>query len=379
MQAYTYVNIKVFSFLRSVQQLPSLNGLRAVSIFIVIIEHLILFSFGRGSRLFILPFFEGQFGVNVFFVISGFLITSLLLKEERTTGSISLKNFYMRRSLRIFPAYYFLLLVYWLLQRTGFLHIPLLNWLTTLTYTRYLNLGEPYTDHAWSLSVEENFYLFWPLIFMLGDQWRKNTAKFLVLIVPLIRLYVFYLHRVSWITSMSLFVRIDAIALGCVVALYKDELLKRCTGKWNRLMLISLAVLFTIPCLEILGKGNVLRAIMVSFGSYCGPLANLVIAFIILYSVFGPRNGWFRLLNSKPLNYIGVLSYSIYLWQEFFVIKKEWWVTHFPQNLVCIALASLFSRYVIEKPFLKLKSRFSGKPPSLAPVPVDLQPATVLD
>jgi len=358
--ASIYQNIKVFSFLRAVQQLPSLNGLRTVSIAIVLIEHLILFNFGHGSRLLILPFFEGQFGVNIFFVISGFLITSLLLEEERASGSISLNNFYIRRSLRIFPAYYFLLLVYWLLQRTGFLQIPMQNWLTTLTYTRYLNIGEPYTDHAWSLSVEENFYLVWPLIFLLGDQWRKNTARFLVLIVPLIRFYVFYVHRFSWITSMSLFVRIDAIALGCLLALYKEELLRKCAGRWNKLMMISLTVLLVIPCLEILGKGNVLKAIMVSFGSYCGPLANIVIAFIILYSVFGPRNGWFRLLNSKPMNYVGVMSYSIYLWQEFFVIKKEWWVTHFPQNLVCIALASLFSRYVIEKPFLKLKARFSN-------------------
>lgn len=342
------------------QQLPSLNGLRTVSIAIVLIEHLILFNFGHGSRLLILPFFEGQFGVNIFFVISGFLITSLLLEEERATGSISLNNFYLRRALRIFPAYYFLLLVYWLLQRTGFLHIPIQNWLTTLSYTRYLNLGEPYTDHAWSLSVEENFYLVWPLIFLLGDNWRKNTAKFLVLIVPFIRFYVFYVHRVSWITSMSLFVRIDAIALGCLLALYKEELLRKCAGRWNKLMMISLAVLSVIPCLEIFGEGNVLKAIMVTIGSYCGPLANLVIAFIILYSVFGPRNGWFRILNSKPMNAIGVMSYSIYLWQEFFVIKKEWWVTHFPQNILCIALASLFSRYVIEKPFLKLKARFSN-------------------
>ena len=72
------------------------------------------------------------------------------------------------------------------------------------------------------------------------------------------------------------------------------------------------------------------------------------------------------------MNYVGVMSYSIYLWQQLFVIKNAWWVTHFPQNIVCLALASLFSRYVIEKPFLKLKSRFSSKRPTLSPVAADL-------
>jgi peptidoglycan/LPS O-acetylase OafA/YrhL len=352
--------------------MPSLNGLRTISILIVLVSHLILLNFHHGSKLYIIPIFEGQLGVNVFFVISGFLITSLLLEEERTAGSISLKNFYIRRVLRIFPAYYFLLLVYWLLQRAGFLHIPLDKWLTTLTYTRYLNVGEYYTDHAWTLSVEENFYLFWPLIFLLGDQWRKNTAKFLFLVVPFIRFYVFYVHPVSWITILSPFVRIDAIALGCYIALFKEELIQKCAGHWNTLLVINLAVLCSIPFLGLLGRGNVLGVIMISVGTYFGTLANLVIAFIILYSVFGPRNGWFRLLNSKPIIYIGVMSYSIYLWQQFFVIKTDWWVTHFPQNIVCIAVASLFSRYAIEKPFLKLKSRFSSKPPDLSPVPVNL-------
>jgi peptidoglycan/LPS O-acetylase OafA/YrhL len=267
------------------QQLPSLNGLRTISISIVLICHLILLNIGRGSRLFILPIFEGQFGVNIFFVISGFLITSLLLEEERTTGTISLQNFYIRRALRIFPAYYFLLLVYWLLQRAGFLHIPTENWLTTLTYTRYLNLGEYYTDHAWSLSIEENFYLVWPFLFLLPEKWRKNTAKFLFLVVPLIRLYVLHIHPVSWITIMSPFVRVDAIALGCYVGLCKEELLRKCAGRWNTLLVISLGILCAIPCLHMLGRGNGLGVIMIAIGSYFGQPGDR-----FYYPLFGIRS-----------------------------------------------------------------------------------------
>ncbi len=107
--------------------IPSLNGLRGLSILFVLIAHIQIMSFhlpdGPG----------GQIGVNIFFVISGFLITYLLLKEEAATGTISLKNFFIRRSLRIFPAFYFLLLVYGVLQLFSVLHISAGSWLSSIT------------------------------------------------------------------------------------------------------------------------------------------------------------------------------------------------------------------------------------------------------
>src|SRR5579871_4579551 len=141
------------------KQLPSLNGLRAISITIVILDHLLRLNLRLSTWLSLCPLFDGGLGVNVFFVISGFLITSLLLAEERVTGTISIKNFYIRRIFRIFPAYYFLLLAYAYLAWLGYLNIRPVFWIMLLTYTRYIRiLGEIYTAHAWSLSVEENFY-----------------------------------------------------------------------------------------------------------------------------------------------------------------------------------------------------------------------------
>src|ERR1700731_4127363 len=122
------------------ERLPSLNGLRAISIAIVISFHLIRFNLDVDPTPFLhFPIFDGQFGVNVFFVISGFLITSLLLNEEKEKGGISLKNFYTRRTLRIFPAYLFLLFAYWCLQLMGYLKVPQSAWVTALTYTKYVN------------------------------------------------------------------------------------------------------------------------------------------------------------------------------------------------------------------------------------------------
>ena len=104
------------------KKLPSLNGLRAISIFLVLFDHLQIkyYIFSETLPKYFLPiryFLEdGHLGVNVFFVISGFLITTLLLKEEQKNKTVSLKKFYIRRTLRIFPAYYTLLLVYFILQ-----------------------------------------------------------------------------------------------------------------------------------------------------------------------------------------------------------------------------------------------------------------------
>ena len=344
------------------QKLPSLYGLRALSITIVILAHLTRFSIPTNQDVMLrIPIFNGQFGVTVFFLISGFLITFLLLQEEERNGSISLKGFYIRRVLRIFPAYFFLLSIYFILQLLGYLHIPKAAWITSLTYTKYLNpRAEFYTGHAWSLSIEENFYLFWPLILMLGDKVRKDAAAYLVLVVPFIRLYV-YLYPVDWINDLSIFTRIDAIVMGCYLAIYRNALLARMRSHWNALFYGSLFLLFLLPWFELETKSTYLNLFFVLFGGVSGTISSILIAIIMLYSVYGPEGLWYKMLNSRIFNYIGILSYSLYLWQQLFVLKTKWWVTHFPQNLACIFLTALFSYYIIERPFLWLKSKFSAK------------------
>ncbi len=348
-----------------VKKLPGINGLRAISVILVIIHHLFRqypivpdIQFPFYLKPFISFIQDGHLGVNVFFVISGYLITSLLLDEEKASGSISIKNFYMRRILRIFPAYYFLLLFYFVLQLCGHLQLTNASWLTALTYTKYINWkADWYTAHAWSLSIEEQFYLCWPFVFMSGPMLRKIFAIFLILFVPMMRIYL-HLHPLEWITELHILMRIDAIAMGCFFALYKDRILTVLSRNWRLYFFISISLLFVLRALPILFEKVHLGFIWVPLGSTHGSVANFLNGCILMYTIFAPQAQWARFLNSKIMNAIGVLSYSIYLWQEFFIVESDYWYNKMPLNLLLIIVMSVLSYYCIEQPFLKLKNKF---------------------
>ncbi len=347
-------------------KLPSLNGLRAISVIIIIIHHFFIntpalrkINQNEQIRPFINFIQDGHLAVSIFFIISGFLITSLLMKEENQTQTISLKKFYIRRTLRIFPAYYFLLLVYFGMQTVGMIHISGESWLTALTYTKYFNYqNDWFTWHAWTLSIEEQFYLCWPFIFLLGNVPRKTFAFFLVLIVPLIRLYTYY-NPVSWISEYTIFLRIDTIGLGCLAALYKDQIITSINEKyWKPIFWICIAIILLIPFAYVITDPFGLSTIWIVIGTAHGTIANISIVMIILYSIYFSKGLWFKFLNTKAMDFIGLLSYSLYLWQQLFTYHSHSFISIFPINLILIFCAALFSYYVIEKPFLKLKSKF---------------------
>ena len=361
---------------------PSLNGLRAISVTLVIFHHLGLIHHifdGLSGIIWLRPFTDflqdGQFGVNVFFVISGFLITSLLLNEEAKTKTISLKNFYIRRTLRIFPAYYFLLIVYAVLQLMHIIYIKYTAWITAIAYMKYFNWETDwFTGHAWSLSIEEHFYLFWPLVFLRFKKVRKQVVMALILLVPVLRIAMVLFTKdnadIILKYDLTIFTRIDSIATGCLFALYQKEIVKKLSPYWRPLFYTSAILLFFLRYFPMLAAKVHLAFIFIPFGwSQNGAahditgithatIANLLIAIIIMYSIFGPEKWWYKIMNSKPLNYIGLLSYSIYLWQELFTSRLAYWPMNVPQNVLCIAAMALFSYYVIEQPFLKLKSKF---------------------
>jgi peptidoglycan/LPS O-acetylase OafA/YrhL len=166
--------------------------------------------------------------------------------------------------------------------------------------------------------------------------------------------------------DFTIFTRIDSIALGCLFALYKDKIIEILSKRWGLIFWCSIIGLFLLnPTRTLFSRFHAyhLDFIFIPLGTTFGSIANLFIGLIMMYSVFGPQKLWFKLLNTKLLNYIGILSYSIYLWQQFFMFnsqisKKSVWITDFPQNIFFMILAALFSYYVIEKPFLRLKSKF---------------------
>jgi len=345
--------------------LPSLNGLRAISILLVIISHYVLKYLNVNHIQFdetMVSFHLGQLGVNVFFVISGFLITTLLLREEDARGTIGLRNFYIRRTIRIFPAYYFVLIVYFLLQLMHVISIPKTSWITAITYTKYFNwYKDPYTNHFWSLSVEEHFYLLWPLAFKFLKNQRVKIAASVVILVPVIRFIMGHTTHV-WLNHMTLFERADAIMWGCLVAIYQKPLVNFIAGKRLVIYVAWLAVLFSIFTPLMTGKLTNDLPFRISsslFGSY-GMIPDVAIAVIMLASVFVSKGTWFSILNSSAFDFTGKISYSIYLWQQFFVIGMIGVVTDAPYNFFCLVAAALFSYYLIELPFLRLKKRFES-------------------
>lgn len=344
---------------------PSLNGLRAISIIMVIISHLAMQNgiFNEASTIsWLNPFLffigDGHLGVNIFFVISGFIITTLLIREESESSNISFKNFYLRRALRILPAYFFLLLVFFLFQLINLVEISNESWLTSLTFTKYLNWDKDwFTSHAWSLSVEENFYLIWPILFIAGSKVRKYASIFIIILVPIIRLYA-HTHPAPILHSISITTRMDAIATGCFFAIYQVQLIEILKSQWNKVLYTSWILLFLLPHFPSRFSETICLFTFIPFGTSYGTFANFLIGFIILYSIFGPKNFWFKILNSGVLNYIGILSYSLYLWQQPFIYETKLWFNEFPQNIIFILAMAIFSYYIIEKPFLRLKSKF---------------------
>ncbi|MDP4266501.1 MAG: acyltransferase [Bacteroidota bacterium] len=340
---------------------PSLNGLRAISIIIVILSHLDV-NFTAFPVFFkYFPFFrDGQLGVNVFFVISGFLITSLLLREENHNNTISLKNFYFRRVLRIFPAYYFLLLFLFILHYKDLIYINNYSWITALTYTKYFNWKlDWYTAHSWSLSIEENFYLVWPLVFIFGMKSRKIFMFLILITIPFFRIYNFF-GNADWIDGLTIFCRMDAIATGCLFAIYKDKIMNVFDIYGKKIFYFSMLFLLSYSYLRIiLAKYNLnFNYIIFPFWGSYGTLTNILIALVMMFSVFRSNGIWFRFLNLKIMNLIGILSYSLYLWQQVFTCKSAYFINKYPLNLIYLILASLISYFFIEKYFLKLKTKF---------------------
>src|SRR6185312_8428674 len=200
------------------KHLPALDGIRALAVFVVILYHS-----GAVTNI------PGDLGVSAFFVLSGFLITWLLIKELDKTGAISLRDFYKRRTLRIFPAYYAFVILS--LIGDALLH-HYWSWgiiVAAFTYTvNYYNafLGHPTTSvaHAWSLAVEEQFYLLWPILLLTlwkkGRAHTRNVLAWIVLGVLVWRtvLYIGFHVQSSWVYD-AFDARCDALGIGCLMAL----------------------------------------------------------------------------------------------------------------------------------------------------------------
>jgi peptidoglycan/LPS O-acetylase OafA/YrhL len=357
------------------KRMPSLDGLRGISIAMVLVSHL---DGTRGAPRFLsLPEDLGNLGVRTFFVISGFLITTLLLDEKISTGSISLKKFYMRRMFRIFPASYAYIFVMALLSWFGLITLKHNDLLCAITYTVNNHYDRSWwLGHLWSLSVEEQFYLLWPFAMVfLQTKTAIRLAIATVFVAPVIRVLLLLYVPSQRPGIGSIFPTIaDAMAVGCLLACLRDHLIESpgyarlLKSRWFVLVPISIFLL-NYPLSARLGA-----LVRIS-------LMNIAIALCIDWAVRNPQGFVGTILNSRVLTWIGVLSYSLYLWQQPFLNRhSSLLINSTPLNVVLALGAAMFSYYLIEKPFLRVKTRFevnyrtSDKMPTAQVVPISPPP-----
>ncbi len=335
-------------------RIPSLDGLRAISILLVVAAHSI--DGDHYPRLFDIVGHLGNLGVRMFFLISGFLITTLLLKEFDATKRISLKNFYLRRSLRIFPAFYVFVVTVFILERMGLLRLLPGDMLHALTYTMNYHIKRAwYLNHIWSLSVEEQFYLLWPMTLLLAGPSRAvKIAVSTVLVVPFIRAFM-YLGFSASPTAMTRYFQAvaDALASGCLLAFFYNYL-----GSNNRYTKVTVSPAFIlVPAFLMLLSGITYKINPGLFWILGQTIANVGIFLLLDRSVRFPSDWVGHILNWHPLRLIGMWSYSIYLWQELFLnpFEPSRLSFRFPINIICVFAVSIASYYLVEQQALKLK------------------------
>lgn len=313
------------------KEIPSLYGLRGIAAFTVVLYHYLLDTKFAGI-------FPGPHAVTLFFELSGLLITWLLLEEFESAGRVSFRLFYLRRALRLFPIFY---VVWGLCRLAG----PFPGSVATFFY-----LGDYYTaltGHygrltlAWSLGVEEKFYLLWPLLLVrLRGQTRVKALFAVLLFEPMYR-SILILAGFRTYTWFAFDTHLDPIVLGCLLAILVRE------GWQPPQWLFHPATPWIALALVLVLQSQV-------------DIVTYLLAVILLAVVCRPPD----FLNSPMAKYFGRISYSLYLcheytrtviWPRVFPHFKQGPLSFASQLALAIAFASAL-HFAVERPFLRLKS-----------------------
>jgi peptidoglycan/LPS O-acetylase OafA/YrhL len=359
-------------------RLPALDGIRGAAVLMILVFHfwqsLYYFAGGEWLRLHLRFLAGGQTGVDLFFVLSGFLITGILLNAKGT--SHFLRNFYVRRALRILPLYYLVVCCFfaavWI--HSGFHEAFSREW----WYFPYLQnvgmtfwpgrVGEP--GHFWSLGVEEHFYLFWPCLVLLCDE--RRLPKILLVVIAagvgfrLLLIPIVGPDNIFWFSLC----RLDALALGALLAVVvrRQELAETAhrACRWT-LLILGPILLVLYPLTS--GKGLfVMQAV-----KYL--LVAAVYTALLGTTIGSGRWRWLeRFFSTKFLCWCGKYSYAMYVFHPIIYHQAMGLLrpnvplatTHPNLYLACefslllcvVFLVSWASWHLFEKHFLKLKSRF---------------------
>ncbi|MGB8539671.1 MAG: acyltransferase [Acidobacteriaceae bacterium] len=364
---------------RDKKYLPTLDGWRGIAVLGVILYHGREGFFG-GYSWFIRLAAHCYIGVDIFFAISGFLICGLLLREYEETRDISLRRFYIRRSFRILPPYFVSLAA--ICAAAALLALPF-NFADIpsclLFYRNYRPLGMDeyggfYTAHYWTLAVEEHFYLLWPVLLLAVRPKRAGRVAFLLaMMVFAWRVIEAHFQLLAGVLPPANLlarsdIRMDALLWGCLAAIYFPDIQRLATRiHFSQLWFVPASIIVIAQKMHPPGQ-TLLDAVLL-------PL--LVVSTVIQpYSVLG------RVLEWRPLRWVGTISFSLYLWQELFLPGPTAelarggfrFLQRAPWNLLAILVCACLSRYLIEIPMTRLGHRISASSLAL-PRPVGSSPA----
>jgi peptidoglycan/LPS O-acetylase OafA/YrhL len=341
------------------QHVPELDGFRGLAIALVVVGRYWEF---RGWSSDVKAFAQSlaHLGVLLFFVLSGFLITGLLYRERSLTGSISFKRFYIRRALRLLPAFFLFLATVALLVRFGLVtDVPKIEFLECLLYLRNIFGRSLSLGHIWSLSLEEQFYLVWPISFFLLPRKQASAIVAWVCVVFMIwrgaaialRLFS-YEHGTFYVRP---YFRFDSILIGCLIALWLcsspsafARLRKFARTYWPAVFWVALFLWATLG--ETLS-----RALHIT-------VSEILAAIALTHVVLSPGSLMAKFCRNPCLRYLGTISYSLYLWQDLFISTEppSWGVfRELPLALVVPIAIAIASYHLMERPILRLKNKLA--------------------
>ena len=338
--------------------IKGINGLRAIAVILVVIYHWLQ----QCSLVNIFPI--GRIGVDIFFVISGFLISKILFQEKNNDDLNFnrklkiIKNFMIRRTVRIFPIYYILLLFLYITNGVEFRN----NIIYYVTYTTniffyYTRAWYGMAAHFWSLAVEEQFYLFWPFLLIFIN--KRYTLKFIIFAIIVGTIYSFAINDEMGSNILTLSC-INAFGIG---ALYSYFIIYKPIYAENASKIIR--ILFFPMILLIILNYTILK---LNYFPLRLIVSVITVNFIRICLEGKSKNIFYQIMNWKILNFIGILSYGIYLFHNPFT---NYWrrlllkmgmqnkidniYLEFMIKFSILILISYLSWIIIEKPFLKLK------------------------
>lgn len=347
----------------------SLDGVRAVAALLIMFVH--FFQRANVESTDIYLFLKrccdiGLVGVDLFFVLSGFLITRIILKNKSQEGFF--KSFYWRRSLRIFPLYYLYLLIAFFISPFIFneqipdfsnqlpLYLYLQNFYSLFDY----HLSDS-TNHFWSLAVEEHFYLFWPFVVYYLP--HKNIKSFIFLCILSTIIVRFFMIQSDIPTYSFTFARLDGLSLGALVAVFEFE--KKLDSKLNMKIILSLLFLSGLAVFMWgFFDGNLNHVVHLVKPTLLGLIFALIIALLVIREYENKKN---FILDYKIMTFIGGISYGLYVYHPlcFKFVNNVLGIRELFSNFVLsfalsFLVAFLSFRY-FESYFIKLKDKFTAK------------------